>query len=109
MKKTLAAVAFGTLSIASLAASATVEPTSPARAVGTPGHASQWKEPDDLTTMQTLVQNGYRLVSVAVYQSGPALNREFYLQRDQSVYRCTEETTAAARAALACVELAQPH
>jgi hypothetical protein len=60
--------------------------------------------------MQTLVQNGYRLVSAAVYQTGPALNREFYLQRDQSIYRCTEEVAAPARTTqLACMELTQPH
>ena len=110
MKRILAAVALNAFALPLFAASATVEPTSPARPVATPGHAFQWKEPDDLITMQTLVQNGYRLVSAAVYQTGPALNREFYLQRDQSIYRCTEEVAAPARTTqLACMELTQPH
>ena len=112
MKRTLAAAAFSASALSVFAASpaASVEPTSPVRPPASIGHASQWREPDDLTTMQTLVQNGYRLVSVAVYPTGATLNREFYLQRDQSIYRCMEEVSATTRATqLACTELAQPH
>jgi hypothetical protein len=76
----------------------------------------QWK--DDSTTFATLVQSGYRLVTVdhAPSADSPSLQTTvYYLQKDSSVFTCLEAhravdaKTGSAAGEFSCAELVQPY
>jgi len=75
---------------------------------------SQWRA--NATTLATLLQDGYRIVSVIGVPRGNAGSTEtFYLQRDQSAFKCIEQhlsdakTKASGGPSFACFELVQPY
>jgi len=75
---------------------------------------SQWRA--NSTTLATLLQDGYRIVSVISVPRGNAGSAEtFYLQRDQSAFKCVEQhlpeakTKASGASSFGCFELVQPY
>jgi hypothetical protein len=75
----------------------------------------QWKSSD--TSMASLVEQGYRIVSVLQSDTSKkeivSFTRTYVLQRDRSVFTCTESTLANADTfksahRLGCAELVQP-
>lgn len=79
---------------------------------GEPVPESQWQASQ--ATLFTLVQDGYRIVSVIEERRGEANSTQtFYLQREQGAFKCIEQhqiepKTHASEAQFACFELAQP-
>ncbi len=73
---------------------------------------SQWQPSQ--ATLFTLVQDGYRIVSVIDERRGDANSTQtFYLQREQGAFKCIEQhqieqRTHMPEAQFACFELAQP-
>ncbi|CAG4888732.1 hypothetical protein [Paraburkholderia gardini] len=73
---------------------------------------SQWQPSQ--ATLFTLVQDGYRIVSVIDERRGEANSTQtFYLQREQGAFKCIEQhqidqKTRMPAAQFACFELAQP-
>jgi hypothetical protein len=73
---------------------------------------SQWQPSQ--ATLFTLVQDGYRIVSVIDERHGEANSTQtFYLQREQGAFKCIEQhqieqKTRTPEAQFACFELAQP-
>ena len=74
---------------------------------------SQWQA--NPTTLATLLQDGYRIVSVIGEPHGKAGSAEtFYLQRDQSAFKCVEQHAFEPKprtptALFGCFELVQPY
>lgn len=75
---------------------------------------SQWR--GNPTTLATLLQDGYRIVSVVGDPHGKAGSVEtFYLQRDQSAFKCVEQhpplepRSRTPNASFGCFELVQPY
>jgi hypothetical protein len=73
---------------------------------------SQWQPSQ--ATLFTLVQDGYRIVSVIEDRRGEANSTQtFYLQREQGAFKCIERHQIEPKAhtpeaQFACFELAQP-
>jgi hypothetical protein len=69
------------------------------------------------TTLATLAQNGYKIVSVVSETNGDAMSGGstdvFFLQRDQSVFKCVEQHAHQVKTQMSvglftCLELVQP-
>ncbi|MGF6775711.1 hypothetical protein [Paraburkholderia sp. GAS334] len=73
---------------------------------------SQWQASQ--VTLFTLVQDGYRIVSVIDERHGEANSTQtFYLQREQGAFKCVEQhqvepKTRTPEGQFACFELSQP-
>jgi hypothetical protein len=76
----------------------------------------QWK--DDSTTFATLIQSGYRLVTVDHVpgaDSQGSMSTVYYLQKESSVFACHEShhvgdaRPGSASGEFACAELVQPY